>query len=95
INGIADQFQGAWQQALNRKNPTEQVINLLKSASPEELNSEQLGERLQQLVTVGGGNGNQSNTVINQAIRLGLSAAAPAVLGGVNLSNIDVNKITT
>ncbi|WP_392480294.1 MFS transporter [Nostoc sp. C110] len=92
INGIADQFQGAWQQALNRKNPTEQVINLLKSATPEELNSEQLGERLQQLVTVGGGNG---NGVIKQAIRYGLSAAAPAVLERVNLSNIDVNKITT
>jgi hypothetical protein len=92
INGIADQFEGAWQQALNRKNPTEQVINLLKSATPEELNSEQLGERLQQLVTVGGGNG---NGVIKQAIRYGLSAAAPAVLERVNLSNIDVNKITT
>ncbi|MFN6481770.1 MULTISPECIES: MFS transporter [unclassified Nostoc] len=92
INGIADQFQDAWQQALNRKNPTEQVINLLKSATPEELNSEQLGERLQQLVTVGGGNG---NGVIKQAIRYGLSAAAPAVLERVNLSDIDVNKITT
>ncbi|MEH2305321.1 MFS transporter [Nostoc sp.] len=92
INGIADQLQGAWQQALNRKNPTEQVINLLKSATPEELNSEQLGERLQQLVTVGGGNG---NGVIKQAIRYGLSAAAPAVLERVNLSNIDVNKITS
>ncbi|MEH1822009.1 MAG: MFS transporter [Nostoc sp.] len=92
INGIADQFQDAWQQALNRKNPTEQVINLLKSASPDELNSDQLGERLQQLVTLGGGNG---NGVIKQAIRYGLSAAAPAVLERVNLSNIDVNKITT
>ncbi|MHC5858143.1 MFS transporter [Nostoc sp.] len=92
INGIADQFQDAWQQALNRKNPTEQVINLLKSATPEELNSEQLGERLQKLVTLGGGNG---NGVIKQAIRYGLSAAAPAVLERVNLSNIDVNKITT
>ncbi|QKQ76003.1 MFS transporter [Nostoc sp. TCL240-02] len=92
INGIADQLQGAWQQAFNRQNPTEQVINLLKSATPEELNSEQLGERLQQLVTVGGGNG---NGVIKQAIRYGLSAAAPAVLERVNLSNIDVNKITT
>ncbi|MEJ6481072.1 MFS transporter [Nostoc punctiforme UO1] len=92
INGIADQLQGAWQEALNRKNPTEQVINLLKSATPEELNSEQLGERLQQLVTVGGGNG---NGVIKQAIRYGLTAAAPAVLDRVNLSNIDVNKITT
>ncbi|MBC6433194.1 MFS transporter [Nostoc sp. HG1] len=91
INRIADQFQGAWQQALNRSNPTEQVINLLKSATPEELNSEQLGERLQQLVTVGGGNG---NGVIKQAIQYGLSAAAPAVLERVNLSNIDVKKIT-
>lgn len=95
INRIADQFQGAWQQALNRKNPTEQVINLLKSATPEELNSEQLGERLQELVTVGGGNGKQSNGVMKQAMRYGLSAALPAVLDRVNLSNIDVNKITT
>ncbi|MEH2266368.1 MFS transporter [Nostoc sp.] len=92
INGITDQFQGAWQQALNRQNPTEQVINLLKSATPEELNSEQLGERLQQLVTFGGGNG---NGVIKQAIRYGLSAAAPAILERVNLSDIDVSKITT
>jgi len=94
INRIADQFQGAWQQALNRSNPTEQVINLLKSATPEELNSEQLGERLQQLVTVGGGNGKQTNGLIKQAIQYGLSAAAPAVLERVNLSNIDVKKIT-
>lgn len=91
INRIADEFQGAWQQALNRKNPTEQVINLLKSASPEELNSDKLGERLQQLVTVGDGNG---NGVIKKAIQYGLSAAAPAVMERVNLSNIDVNKIT-
>ncbi|MBD2729773.1 MFS transporter [Nostoc sp. FACHB-892] len=94
ISRIADQFQGAWQQALNRSNPTEQVINLLKSATPEELNSDQLGERLQELVTVGGGNGKQSNSVMKQAIRYGLSAAAPAVMERVNLSNIDVNKIT-
>ncbi|MDZ8135689.1 MAG: MFS transporter [Nostoc sp. DedQUE04] len=92
INSIADQFEGAWQQALNRKNPTEQVINLLKSATPEELNSDRLGERLQELVTIGGGNG---NGIIKQAITYGLSAAAPAVLERVNLSNIDVNKITT
>lgn len=94
INRIADQFQGAWQQALNRSNPTEQVINLLKSATPEELNSDQLGERLQELVAVGGGNGKQSNGVMKQAVRYGLSAAVPAVMDQANLSNIDVNKIT-
>jgi nucleoid DNA-binding protein len=95
INRITDQLEGAWKQALNRQNPTEQVINLLKSATPEELNSENLGERLQELVTVGIGNGKQSNGLIKQAVRYGLGAAVPAVLERVNLSHIDVNKITT
>ncbi|MDZ8188622.1 MAG: MFS transporter [Nostoc sp. ChiSLP02] len=94
INRIADQLQAAWQQALNGKNPTQQVINLLKSATPEELNSENLGERLQELVTVGGGNGKQSNGVMKQAVQYGLTAAVPAVLDRMNLSHIDVNKIT-
>ncbi|WP_375468454.1 MFS transporter [uncultured Nostoc sp.] len=94
INRITDQFEGAWQQALNRQNPTEEVINFLKSATPEELNSEQLGEQLQQLLTVESGNGKLSKGVINQAVRYGLSAAVPAVLDSTNFSNIDVNKIT-
>ncbi|MEH2397905.1 MFS transporter [Nostoc sp.] len=94
INRITDQFEGAWQQALNRQNPTEEVINFLKSATPEELNSEQLGEQLQQLLTVGGSNGKLSKGVIKQAVRYGLSAV-PAVLDSKNFSNIDVNKITT
>ncbi|RCJ19812.1 hypothetical protein A6S26_03490 [Nostoc sp. ATCC 43529] len=94
INRIADQLEAAWQQALNRKNPTQQVINLLKSATPEELNSENLGQRLQELVTVGGGNGKQSNGVMKQAVQYGLTAAVPAILDRINMSHIDVNKIT-
>ncbi|WP_086758713.1 hypothetical protein [Nostoc sp. 106C] len=94
INKIAEQLEAAWQQASSRRNPTEQVINLLKSATPEELNSENLGERLQQLVGVGGGNGNGSNGVIKQAVQYGVSAAVPLVLDRTNLSNIDVGKIT-
>jgi len=46
INRIADQLEVAWQQAFNRQNPTEQVINLLKSASPDELKSEKIRDRL-------------------------------------------------
>jgi hypothetical protein len=94
INRIADQLEAAWQQSLNRQNPTEQVINLLQSATPEELNSDQLGKRLQQLVTVGGGNGQQSNGIMRQAVTYGLSAVAPAVLNRVNLSDIDFEKLT-
>ncbi len=97
INKIADQLQAAWTQASSRKNPTEQVINLLKSATPEELNSEKLGERLQELVTVGGngsGKGNGSNGVLKQAAQYGLGAAIPAVLEQVDFSNVDIGKIT-
>jgi hypothetical protein len=94
INKIAEQLEAAWQQASSRRNPTEQVINLLKSATPEELNSENLGERLQQLVTVGGGNGSGSNGVLKQAVQYGVGAAVPLVLDRTNLSNIDVEKIT-
>ncbi|ARV60930.1 hypothetical protein BZZ01_21985 [Nostocales cyanobacterium HT-58-2] len=93
INRIADQFEAAWQQALARRNPTEQVINLLKSATPEELNSDKLGERLQELVTVGGGNGKQSNGVMKQAMTYGLSAVAPVVLNRIHLSDVDFEKL--
>ncbi|MBW4610538.1 MAG: MFS transporter [Hassallia sp. WJT32-NPBG1] len=95
INSIADQLQGAWQQVVNRQaNPTEQVLNLLNTVSPEEINSEKLGERLQELLVAGGGNGKQSNGMMNQAIQYGLNAALPAVLKNTNLSNIDLEKIT-
>ncbi|WP_413174049.1 MFS transporter [Anabaena azotica] len=93
VNKIADQLESAWKQVLNRQNTTEKVIDLLKSASPEELKSEKLGERLQQLITVGG-NGKQSNGVIKQAIQYGLGAAGTAVLERVNLADVNVQEIT-
>ncbi|MBD2451816.1 MFS transporter [Nostoc sp. FACHB-152] len=93
VNKIADQLEGAWKQTVAKRNPAQQVINLLTSATPEELQSDALGDRLQELVTVGG-NGNGSNGVLKQAIQSGLSAALPIVLERVNTSNIDVNKIT-
>lgn len=93
INQIVDQLEDAWKQSITKQNPTEKVINLLKSATPEELNSEKLGEQLQQLVTIGG-NGNGKNGVIKRGIQLGLTSAAPAVLERVNLSEIDWNHLT-
>ncbi|WP_427160066.1 MFS transporter [Aliinostoc sp. HNIBRCY26] len=94
INQIADQLNAAWQQISARQNPTEQVINLLKSATPEELNSEKLGERLQQLVTSRSSNGNGRNGVLKQAVQYGVTAAIPAVLERVDVADIDVEKIT-
>ncbi|MBD2361237.1 MFS transporter [Anabaena minutissima FACHB-250] len=94
INQIANQLNAAWEQTFARRNPTEQVINLLQSATPEELKSEDLGERLQQLVTAGRKNGNGRNGVIKQAVQYGVAAAMPAVLDRVDIADIDVDKIT-
>ena len=93
-NQIADQLEGAWKQVVNRQNPTEQVMNFLNSASPEDLNSDKLGERLTELVTSGVSNATQSSGVMQQVMEYGLSAAVPAVINRVNLSNIDFEKLT-
>ena len=92
INGIADQLEGAWQQVTKGANPTDQVLDLLKSATPEDLNSDKLGEKLQQLISAGGGG--KGNGMMKQAIEFGLGAALPAVLKSGNLPNIDLEKIT-
>ena len=94
INQIADQLEQAWKQVVAPQSPTEQVINLIKSATPEELKSEKLGERLQKLVGVRE-NGNGRNAWIQQGIKYGLSSAIPAVLDRVDFSDIDLEKITT
>jgi hypothetical protein len=96
VEQIADQLEAAWKQVLNGKSPTDRVINLLKQATPEQLKSENLGEQLQKLVTVGGGSngGQQGNGMMQQAIQYGLGAAATTVLGRTNISDVDVDKIT-
>ncbi|MBW4641647.1 MAG: MFS transporter [Goleter apudmare HA4340-LM2] len=94
IDQIVDQLEAAWKQVVNRQNPTEKVLNLLKFASPEELKSDKLGERLQQLINVGNGNGKQKNGVVDRAIQYGLGAAGTAVLERVDLADINVQEIT-
>ncbi|MBF2066363.1 MAG: MFS transporter [Calothrix sp. C42_A2020_038] len=93
VNRIADQLEAAWQQAINGKNPTEQVIDLLKSATPDELNSENIGARLQQLVAGGNGNGKENYSLTERAVEFGLSTVAGAVLNRIDFSNIDVDKV--
>ena len=94
INQIADQLEQAWKQVVAPQSPTEQVINLIKSATPEELKSEKLGERLEKLVGVRE-NGNGRNAWIQEGIKYGLSSGIPAVLDRVDFSDIDLEKITT
>ncbi len=93
LDRVGDELEDVWQQVLNRQNPTEKIINLIKETNPEELNTEQLNERIQQLATAGtSGNGRQG--VVRQAIQTGVGKALPAVMERVNLSDVDLDKIS-
>lgn len=96
-NQIVDQLQGVWQQAIGKgqADPQAQLSNFLKQASPEELNSSDLGEQLEQLLRNTQSSGEkQSNGLGSRAVQLGLSALTTAVLERVNLSGVDVEKIS-
>ncbi len=92
INKVADQLEGAWQNAVGNQDPTQQVIDLIGKATPEQLNSEDLGSQLEKQlaeVTAVGGSG----LLMQQALKYGLGAAVPAVMKNVHLSDLDVEKI--
>lgn len=91
INRIADQLESAWKQAVGKpgQDPQAQLLNLLKSATPEELRSSQLGEQLQQLIGQG-----QGTSLTNRAMQLGFNALLGTVLDRVDLSDMDVEKIS-
>lgn len=101
VNRIADQLEGAWQQVLGQQQQTDpqaKLLNFLQSASPEELTSDQLSNTLGQLVGVGAGKsdgGNGNGGFGEQALQLGVSALVSRVLSRTDLSDVDVEKISS
>jgi ElaB/YqjD/DUF883 family membrane-anchored ribosome-binding protein len=94
LDRVGDQLEDVWQQVLNRQNPTEKIITLIKETNPEELNTEKLNERIQELVAAGTSGNGKSNGIVRQAIQTGVGKAIPAVMERVNLSDVDIDKIT-
>src|SRR4028119_1666027 len=106
VNRIADQLEGAWQQVLGvqqQADPQSQLLNFLQSASPQELTSSQLGDKLGQLVGVGAGkseggngsNGGNGSSLMERTLELGFSALVGRVLSRTDLSDVDVQRITS
>jgi hypothetical protein len=96
VNRIVDQLQGVWQQTIGtgEVDPQAQLSQFIKEASPEQLNSSELSEQLEQLVQSTQSNEKQSNGWGNRAVQLGVSALTTAVLERTNLAGIDVENIS-
>lgn len=100
VNRLADQLEAAWHQVLGQQptNPQATLLNFLQSASPQELTSGQLSDKIGQLVGVGadkGENGNGNSGLGEQVLRAGVGTLVGAVLSRTDLSDVDVEKISS
>ncbi len=99
VNRIADQLEAVWQQVLGpqqQTDPQTQLLKFLQEASPEELKSN-LRDRLGQMVGVGAGksDGDNGNSLMEQTMKLGVTALVGKVLARTDLSDLDVEKISS
>jgi nucleoid DNA-binding protein len=96
INQVVDQLEGVWQQTLGQQggNSQEQLLNLLKSATPEELKSDQLNAQLEQLIGGTDDKEKSSSGLRNRMLQYGIEALIGTVIGRADLSDLDVEKIS-
>ncbi len=97
IDRVADQLESAWKGTVGQqegKDPLEQLTNLLKSATPEDLNTEELSDNLNQLVQRVSKQSSSGSSLTTRALQFGFSALLGKVIQSTNLSDLDVEKIS-
>jgi hypothetical protein len=93
VNKIADRLESTWKQLTNKGGKTDipnQVLDLLKSVNPEDLNPDELTGKLQSIVKSTNG-----GSLAERALEVGLSTLVGKVVQNANLSDLDVEKIST
>ncbi|WP_373541948.1 MFS transporter [Chamaesiphon sp.] len=97
INNIADRLESTWKQLSNKGGNSDvatQLTDLLKSATPEDLNTDELAGKLQQLVKGSNLSDGNGGSFTNRALQLGLSSLLGRVLQNANISDLDVEKVS-
>jgi hypothetical protein len=96
INQIVDRLESTWNQAAGKtvkKDLPSQISGFLKSVKPEDLNSKNLSAKLQQLI----GQDSQKDkdaSLTSRAFQLGVSALLGKLVRDVDLSDLDVEKVS-
>ncbi len=97
INQIADRLESTWQKLAKKggqKDVQSQLRDLLKSAKPEDFNSEELANKFQQLVKSNSVKDDGDKSFTTQALQFGLSVVLGEVLRDTDFSDLDVEKIS-
>ncbi len=97
IDRVANQLETAWKGTICKQggqDPLGQLTNLLKSATPEDLNTEELSGQLGQLVQTVSKGASSGGSLSNKALQFGFSALLGKVIQNTDLSDLDVEKIS-
>jgi len=93
---ITDQLEEAWKQVAGQEGQIDPqaLIQKLKSATPEELQSGELSEQLNHLVKTASAQILPGGKLTSRALQFGVSALLSNVLKNTDLSDLDVGKIS-
>ncbi|MBW4540298.1 MAG: MFS transporter, partial [Myxacorys chilensis ATA2-1-KO14] len=96
INQLADRLESVWQTATSQSGQQDaalQLVDVLKSATPEDLNSEELTGKLNQLVKTVSSTVTPGGSLTNRALQFGFASLLGQVIKNTDLSDLDVEKI--
>jgi predicted transcriptional regulator len=97
VERLTDQLETAWNRVSGQGRQPDlqgELVNLIKSANPEDLNSEELGGKLQQIVKSSVLPATGGKDLAGQALRLGATALLGKVLQNADLSDLEVGKVS-
>jgi nucleoid DNA-binding protein len=109
VNRLVDQLQSVWHQVIDRlprrQDSMAELVDYLKTARPESLNSNDLNSRLDQLIeelrrqnqmltsSAASPNNKQEGNLFSRAVQLGFTSLMGSVVGRTDLSDLDVEKV--
>ncbi len=96
IERVTDQLESAWKRVVSKEGTInqEELVNLLKSATPEDLKSGEVGGKLAQVVQSAATQFVPGGKLTSRALELGIGSLLIPVLRNTNLSDLDVEKVS-
>ncbi|NEQ73077.1 MAG: MFS transporter [Okeania sp. SIO2C9] len=99
VNRLAKQLEAAWRSTVNklpeRTDPMAELVDYLKSASPQQLSSNDLSQKVDPLIAEKRANRGkfQSQNPLSQGTSMGFQSLVGLVMGRADLSDLNVEKI--
>jgi uncharacterized protein YlzI (FlbEa/FlbD family) len=95
IDRVADRLEQVWRRSQQSPQTVQNdLLELFRSGDAQELLSNQVLDRLDQLVSSASGQNQKGSPLTNLALGFGLDSLRRIIQGNVDLSDVDVEKIT-